>query len=236
MLARLGREHEALQRLEQARSAYASLHRYLAVADCEEHIGYALLALDRPGAAVEHLSHARALHDEAGRTDHVAACEAGLSAASGQRERPRPALDLPRVAPPLRARLSGWRLTSASSAQAGSASSRAIVARKRAAGCAVDGAVIERRREADGLAQRADGQDRRLRRQHERLEAVDAERPEVGDAERAGEDLLGAQRARAGRLGEPQPLRREPLERARVGVEDDRHGEARRRARARARC
>ena len=105
MLARLGREHDALQRLEQARSAYASLHRYLAVADCEEHIGYALLALDRPGAAVTHLSHARALHDEAGRTDHVAACEAGLSAANGQRERPRHALDLPRVAPPLRARL-----------------------------------------------------------------------------------------------------------------------------------
>ena len=52
VLARLGREHEALQRLEAARSAYASLHRYLAVADCEEHIGYALLALDRPGAAV----------------------------------------------------------------------------------------------------------------------------------------------------------------------------------------
>jgi hypothetical protein len=46
------------------------------------------------------------LHDEAGRSDHVAACEAGLSAASGQRPRPRPALDLPRVASPLRARLS----------------------------------------------------------------------------------------------------------------------------------
>ena len=106
VLARLGREHDALQRLEAARSAYAALHRYLAVADCEEHIGYALLALDRPGAAVSHLSHARTLHDEAGRTDHVAACEAGISAAaSGQRERPRPALDLPRVAPPLRARL-----------------------------------------------------------------------------------------------------------------------------------
>lgn len=107
VLARLGRENEALQRLEQARSAYAALHRYLAVADCEEHIGYALLALDRRGAAVEHLSHARALHDEAGRADHVAACEAGLSAARGQREWGRPALDLPRVAPPLRARLSG---------------------------------------------------------------------------------------------------------------------------------
>jgi tetratricopeptide (TPR) repeat protein len=105
VLARLGREHEALQRLEAARSAYAALHRYLAVADCEEHIGYALLALDRPGAAVSHLSHARTLHDEAGRTDHVEACEAGLSAANGQRPRPRPPLDLPRVAPPLRARL-----------------------------------------------------------------------------------------------------------------------------------
>jgi hypothetical protein len=105
VLARLGREHEALQHLEQARSAYASLHRYLAVADCEEHIGYALLALDRPSAAVEHLSHARTLHDEAGRTDHVEACEAGLSAATGKRERPRPAFELPRVAPPLRARL-----------------------------------------------------------------------------------------------------------------------------------
>jgi tetratricopeptide (TPR) repeat protein len=105
VLARLGREQEALQRLESARSAYASLHRYLAVADCEEHIGYALLALDRPGAAVSHLSHARALHDEAGRTDHVEACEVGLSAASGQCPRPRPALDLPRVAPPLRPRL-----------------------------------------------------------------------------------------------------------------------------------
>jgi tetratricopeptide (TPR) repeat protein len=106
VLARLGREHEALQHLEAARSAYAAQHRYLAVADCEEHIGYALLALDRPGAAREHLSHARTLHDEAGRTDHVAACEAGLSAASGQREHPRPSFDLPRVAPPLRARLS----------------------------------------------------------------------------------------------------------------------------------
>ena len=106
VLARLGREHEALQRLESARSAYASQHRYLAVADCEEHIGYALLALDRPGAAVEHLSHARTLHDEAGRTDHVAACEAGLSAAGGHRPHPRPAFELPRVAPPLRARLS----------------------------------------------------------------------------------------------------------------------------------
>ena len=51
-----------------ARGAYAAQHRYLAVADCEEHIGYALLALDRPGAAVSHLSHARELHDEAGRT------------------------------------------------------------------------------------------------------------------------------------------------------------------------
>ena len=104
VLARLGREHDALQRLEQARRAYASLHRYLAVADCEEHIGYALLALDRHGAAVSHLSHARELHDEAGRADHVAACEAGLRAASG-RERARPAFELPRVAPPLRARL-----------------------------------------------------------------------------------------------------------------------------------
>jgi hypothetical protein len=107
VLARLGREHQALQHLESARGAYAAQHRYLAVADCEEHIGYALLALDRPGAAVSHLSHARELHDEAGRTDHVAACEAGLGAAYGQRERPHPALDLPRVAPPLRARLSG---------------------------------------------------------------------------------------------------------------------------------
>ena len=77
MLARIGREHEALQRLEEARTVYTSLHRYLAVADCEEHIGYALLALDRPGAAVEHLSHARTLHDEAGRTDHVAAWRPG---------------------------------------------------------------------------------------------------------------------------------------------------------------
>jgi hypothetical protein len=106
VLARLGREHEALQRLEAARAAYAAQHRYLAVADCEEHIGYALLALDRPGAAVGPLSHARDLHDQAGRTDHVAACEAGLSAANGQRPRPRPAFDLPRVASPLRARLS----------------------------------------------------------------------------------------------------------------------------------
>ena len=129
VLARLGREHDALQRLETARSAYAAQHRYLAVADCEEHIGYALLALDRPGAAVEHLSHARTLHDEAGRTDHVAACEAGLSAAGGHRERPRPAFELPRVA--AAARAPQQRKTSA---QAGSASSFAIVARKRAAG------------------------------------------------------------------------------------------------------
>ena len=52
------------------------------------------------------------------------------------------------------------------------------------------------------------------------------ERAEVGDAERAGEDLLGAQRARARGLGEAQALAREALERARVGVEDHGHGEA----------
>ena len=105
VLARLGREHDALQRLEQARSAYASLHRYLAVADCEEHIGYALLALDRPGSG-GHAPEPRARPARRGRPHRPRRGLRGR-AQRGQRpaRAPAPALDLPRVAPPLRARL-----------------------------------------------------------------------------------------------------------------------------------
>ena len=105
VLAELARYEESAAALDHARTVYGSLHRFLAVADCDEHLGQSLLVLDHPLDAIARFESARRIHVEMNTLERITACDEGIQDAKAalhpaqpNRGRPRRAHIAQRVA------------------------------------------------------------------------------------------------------------------------------------------
>ena len=98
VLAELARYEESAVALSHARAVYGTLHRFLAVADCDEHLGQSLLVLGQPLDAIARFEAARRIHVEMNTSERIAACDEGIEDAKAALHPAQPDRDRPRRA------------------------------------------------------------------------------------------------------------------------------------------